>query len=69
MPAVVAYNQFTARIRVFASATDDFCRELLNSLEEIPVRAPAALRRSPTRSLSAALQVATAEPATALPES
>jgi len=41
VPAVVAYNQFTARIRVFASAIDDFCRELLNSLEEIPVRAPA----------------------------
>ncbi|MGB7548090.1 MAG: MotA/TolQ/ExbB proton channel family protein, partial [Terracidiphilus sp.] len=42
VPAVVAYNQFTGRIRVFASATDDFCRELLNALEEIPVRAPAA---------------------------
>lgn len=42
VPAVVAYNQFTARIRVFASATDDFCRELLNSLEEIPVRSSAA---------------------------
>jgi biopolymer transport protein TolQ len=40
VPAVVAYNQFTARIRVFASAIDDFARELLNSLEEIPVRAP-----------------------------
>jgi biopolymer transport protein TolQ len=38
VPAVVAYNQFTARIRVFASACDDFARELLNSLEEIPVR-------------------------------
>lgn len=38
VPAVVAYNQFTARIRVLASATDDFCRELLNSLEEIPER-------------------------------
>ena len=38
VPAVVAYNQLTARIRVFASATDDFCRELLNLLEEIPVR-------------------------------
>jgi biopolymer transport protein TolQ len=36
VPAVVAYNQFTARVRVLASATDDFCRELLNSLEEIP---------------------------------
>lgn len=39
VPAVVAYNQFTARIKVFASATDDFVRELLNALEEIPVRA------------------------------
>jgi biopolymer transport protein TolQ len=38
VPAVVAYNQLSALIRVFASATDDFCRELLNSLEEIPVR-------------------------------
>ena len=38
VPAVVAYNQFSARIRIFASATDDFCRELLNSLEEMPVR-------------------------------
>jgi biopolymer transport protein TolQ len=38
VPAVVAYNQLTARVRVFAAAIDDFCRELLNSLEEIPVR-------------------------------
>jgi biopolymer transport protein TolQ len=38
VPAVVAYNQFTARIRIFASATDDFCRELLNSLEDLPLR-------------------------------
>lgn len=38
VPAVVAYNQLSARIRVFASATDDFCRELLNSLEEMPLR-------------------------------
>ncbi|HWT66869.1 MAG TPA: MotA/TolQ/ExbB proton channel family protein [Terracidiphilus sp.] len=42
VPAVVAYNQYTARLRVMASATDDFCRELLNSLEEIPERAPRA---------------------------
>ncbi len=46
VPAVVAYNQFTARIRVLASATDDFCRELLNALEEIPVRVPGAARAS-----------------------
>jgi len=38
VPAVVAYNQFTARVRVFASAIDDFGRELLNSLEEIQMR-------------------------------
>jgi biopolymer transport protein TolQ len=46
VPAVVAYNQLSARIRIFASATDDFCRELLNSLEEIPVR-PASPPRAP----------------------
>ena len=46
VPAVVAYNQFTARIRILASAIDDFCRELLNSLEEIPNR-PAAPTRAP----------------------
>ena len=32
IPALVAYNQLTARIRVFAAATDDFCRELLTAL-------------------------------------
>jgi biopolymer transport protein TolQ len=48
VPAVVAFNQFTARIRVFAAAIDDFCRELLNSLEEIPVRAAAPSRAAAT---------------------
>ena len=38
VPAVVAYNQFNGRIRAFAAAIDDFCRELLNLLEEIPAR-------------------------------
>lgn len=46
VPAVVAYNQFAARIRVFASAIDDFSRELLNSLEEIPVRTAPPTPRS-----------------------
>lgn len=41
VPAGVAYNQFTARLRVFASGIDDFARELLNSLEEIPSRGAA----------------------------
>ena len=35
IPAVIAYNQFTARCRDFAARMDDFSRELLNSLEEI----------------------------------
>jgi biopolymer transport protein TolQ len=49
VPAVVAYNQFTARIKVFASAIDDFSRELLNSLEEIPAQAPQVqAQRSPS---------------------
>src|ERR1039458_108141 len=47
VPAVVAYNQFSARIRLFASATDDFCRELLNSLEEMPQRTQAQAPRVP----------------------
>ncbi len=59
VPAVVAYNQFSARIRLFASATDDFCRELLNSLEEMPLRSqtqgaprvPAEMPREAERSL------------------
>jgi biopolymer transport protein TolQ len=46
IPALVAYNQLTARIRVFAAATDDFCRELLNSLEEIPARSSAQAPRA-----------------------
>ena len=34
VPAVVAYNQFTARCREFGARNDDFARELLNSMEE-----------------------------------
>jgi biopolymer transport protein TolQ len=52
VPAVVAYNQFAARVRVFASAIDDFSRELLNSLEEIQVR-PSAAAAAPAPASSA----------------
>jgi biopolymer transport protein TolQ len=38
VPAVVAYNQFTARIREFGSRIDDFAREMLNAMEEITLR-------------------------------
>ena len=33
VPAVVAYNQFTARLREFAARMDDFGREFLNLIE------------------------------------
>ena len=39
VPAVVAYNQFTARCREFGARMDDFSRELLNSMEEFTVAA------------------------------
>jgi biopolymer transport protein TolQ len=38
IPAVIAYNQFTASLREFASRMDDFSRELLNSFEEITLQ-------------------------------
>jgi biopolymer transport protein TolQ len=56
VPAVVAYNQFSARIRIFASATDDFCRELLNSLEEIPVRSAQPPRQPGPESVTSQVQ-------------
>lgn len=55
VPAVVAYNQFTARIKVLASATDDFCRELLNALEEIPVRAGSQRTEDPAQEVERGL--------------
>lgn len=39
VPAVIAYNQFTARCREFGARMDDFSRELLNSMEEFSVAA------------------------------
>lgn len=45
VPAVVAYNQFTAKLRVLSSATDDFCRELLNSFDEIPAQTQPSQQR------------------------
>src|ERR1700733_6570492 len=38
VPAVVAYNQFSARCRDFAARMDDFSRELLNSMEEVALK-------------------------------
>ncbi len=61
VPAVIAYNQFTARLREFAARMDDFSRELLNSMEEFAlhpnqdpremVREVVRAEREPTRGL------------------
>lgn len=40
IPAVVGYNQLTARLREFASRMDDFGRELLNAIENAAMLAP-----------------------------
>ncbi len=41
VPAVVGYNQLTARLRDFAARMDDFGRELLNAIENAALVAPA----------------------------
>ncbi len=40
IPAVVGYNQLTARIRQFGARMDDFGRELLNAIENAAAAAP-----------------------------
>ncbi len=54
VPAVIAYNQFTARCREFGARNDDFARELLNSLEEVQLRPsadPLQAEREPARGI------------------
>lgn len=52
VPAVIAFNQFTARLREFASRLDNFSREMLGSLEEIPEQtSPDPLEREAARGL------------------
>lgn len=43
IPAVMGYNQLTARLREFAARMDDFGRELLNAIENAAIAAPQAL--------------------------
>ncbi len=43
VPAVIAYNQFTARLREFGARLDDFARELLNSMEDTDLRSQETL--------------------------
>jgi biopolymer transport protein TolQ len=40
IPAVIGYNQLTARLREFGSRMDDFGRELLNAIENAAMLAP-----------------------------
>ncbi|WP_263385340.1 MotA/TolQ/ExbB proton channel family protein [Granulicella arctica] len=51
IPAVVGYNQLTARLRDFGARMDDFGRELLNAIENAAMITPAApqeeIRRQP----------------------
>jgi biopolymer transport protein TolQ len=42
VPAVVGYNQLTARLREFAARMDDFGRELLNAIENAAMMTPPA---------------------------
>jgi biopolymer transport protein TolQ len=42
IPAVVGYNQLTARLREFAARMDDFGRELLNAIENAAMITPPA---------------------------
>ena len=51
VPAVMGYNQLTARLREFGARIDDFGRELLNAIENaalvIPAAPPASLPPQP----------------------
>ncbi len=40
IPALIGYNQLTARLREFAARMDDFGRELLNAIENAALVAP-----------------------------
>ena len=42
IPAVIGYNQLTARLREFGARMDDFGRELLNAIENAAMLAPPA---------------------------
>ncbi|HZL26805.1 MAG TPA: MotA/TolQ/ExbB proton channel family protein, partial [Acidobacteriaceae bacterium] len=42
IPALIGYNQLTARIREFAARMDDFGRELLNAIENAALVQPSA---------------------------
>jgi biopolymer transport protein TolQ len=47
IPAVVGYNQLTARLREFAARMDDFGRELLNAIENAAMMTPPTTPQQP----------------------
>ena len=47
IPAVVGYNQLTARLREFGARMDDFGRELLNAIENAAMLAPPPQQQQP----------------------
>jgi biopolymer transport protein TolQ len=47
VPAVMGYNQLTARLREFAARMDDFGRELLSAIENAALLAPPAYPPEP----------------------
>ena len=47
IPAVVGYNQLTARLRDFGARMDDFGRELLNAIENAAMITPATAAQAP----------------------
>ena len=49
IPAVIGYNQLTARLREFGARMDDFGRELLNAIENAALVAPPASSDDPRR--------------------
>jgi biopolymer transport protein TolQ len=54
IPALIGYNQLTARLREFAARSDDFGRELLNAIENaalLPPPAPPAQEEPRRRTL------------------
>ncbi|GGA59692.1 protein TolQ [Edaphobacter acidisoli] len=46
IPAVIGYNQLTARLREFGSRMDDFGRELLNAIENAAMLTPPSQQQS-----------------------
>lgn len=49
VPALVGYNQLTARVREFGARMDDFGRELLNAIENAAIAPPPSIPEEPRR--------------------